>query len=158
MRFFLAAVLALVLGFSARRAEAQVSGNPVITTIAVVGTLGGVATSVGAAVYAIEGRAFDDGWVVGALISSGICGAMTGAIAVEGITSSDGSIAIGIGMLFYAAITIWPAYWVIRTSLSEVDPGDKLEGEYLPEEPVDPFAASRLPQLPATTFSFGGSF
>lgn len=160
MRLVFAAVLALALWLSgsAHRAEAQVSGNPAIVTIAVVGTLGGIASSVGAVVYAVEDRAFDDVWIVSSLISSGICGAMTGAIAVEGFSSGDGGVIGGVGLVFYAALTIWPAYWVVRTSLSEVDPGDKFDGEYLPEEPVDPFASSRLPQLPATTFSFGGTF
>jgi hypothetical protein len=161
MRSLVIAALACSLTAIAEPARAQVRENPAIITVTVLGTLGGVATSVGAIVYAVEQRAFEGPWVVASLFSSAICGAMTVSFAVSGFSESSVGLDTGLGMLFYAAMTIWPTYWTVRGALSDVDPGEKFEGDVVPEETEDPAESLELrsSQLPgAKLFTFGGSF
>lgn len=157
MRLFrVALLLVALLMLRPAPARAEVIDGPVIAVVVGLGNVAALSTSVAAIVYAVDGRAFDDPWVVAALFSSAICGATTVAIGIDGLSQSDGP-GLGIVLALEAALTIWPAYWTVRSALSEVDPGEKFDAEVAPKETRDPENSARLPSVPSH-FSFGGSF
>lgn len=131
-------VLTLASTDIATAGESVVDDNAVIVTTVTLGTLGGLATSISALVYALDGRTFDGGWIVGSLFSSAVCGAMTGAIIAGGIDGrgTSGSLTI-IGTLFFGTLTAWPAYWTVRTAVADVEPGERLEVREVPRRDLE---------------------
>ncbi|MCK6548282.1 hypothetical protein L6R52_20715 [Myxococcota bacterium] len=146
----LVAAAAFALGLAASDAHAAdvISDDPVITSVAVLGTLGGLTTSIAAIVYASEGRTFDDAWVVTSLFTTAICGAMTAAIAMDA-PSTGGAMPI-VGTLFFGTLAAWPAYWTVKSSLADADPGEPFDA------PLDVEPPRVVPDdAPARTLSTG---
>src|SRR5688500_10021648 len=99
--FILIAVLALAPAKSSRAGPVE---GLVPALLVVAGGLGGATTSVAGIVYAMDNRAFDDGWVVGSLFSSAICASTSTALFLDAIGGSGGGGAEFIGVLFFAGI------------------------------------------------------
>jgi hypothetical protein len=140
---------------TANHARAAVIEGPVAGTAVALGTIGGMATSVAAIVYAFDNRAFDTSWVITSLITSAICGSTSVALMVSGDVDSFWGVT---GVMFYAALTIWPGYYVVRTSLSSVDPGDRFDAydtEVAPAPTED--LEEEIEEEPAASLSGGGS-
>jgi hypothetical protein len=143
-----------VLAGAAGEARAEViKGDAVVITTTAIAILGGITTSVAATVYALDGRAFDSGWVIASLLSSSFCAAFSGALIVNSVKSGldAGS---GIGAVVITAIAAWPAYWTIKGALEDVDPGERFEQ---PETSASVAAIDGLPRgvlftLPALRF------
>ncbi|MEQ9498492.1 MAG: hypothetical protein RIT81_16575 [Deltaproteobacteria bacterium] len=154
----MAAVVSATIALAApSSASAQVEGDEVIVTTAVLGTIAGITNAIAVTVYAVEGRALGSGWVVSTLFSTAICGALTTSFIVAA-ARNDG-VGYSIGTLFYALLTVWPGYYVIRSSLSEAEPGEYFDAEVAPDDTEDPIssltpAPRRLPTALAWGFEF----
>lgn len=142
--------LAVLLASSGAEA-AIVRGDAGTMTIAIAGTLGGITTSISAAVYAADGRAFDSGWILASLLSAGVCASISGAMA-KNVASDGGGAPAVTGFLFFAALAAWPAYWSIKTALADVDPGETFEASVIASRSaIDPFA--RIDPRPQPSFA-----
>lgn len=157
----LAVALVSVLALAARdvRAEDVVSDDPVITTAAVLGTLGGLTTSIAAIVYAAEDRTFDDAWVVTSLFTTAICGAMSVAMALDA-PNTGGALPI-IGTMFFGTLAGWPLYWTAKSALADADPGEPFDAPFdvepsvVPDDaPVRTLSSDRALVVPLVAVSF----
>ncbi len=137
---------------SAPQAHAQViDDHPAFIVLVAVGTLGGLANTIGAIIYAVRNRSFDSGWVVPILLSSAICASFAGAIIADMAGSEPTGIGVG-ATIGYLAISLWPAGWLLRSSLSDVEPGERLDP---PLPPPSASNASASLGNGATLFSLG---
>ncbi len=108
-------------------------------SVASVGAVGGLVTSIAAIVYATRGRAFDTPWVVASLFSAALC--VANAI-TAGTSDIDGAVPIAIGV---GAVGAWPLAYTIRSALSEAAPGELFD--------PPPSEAAPLPRR--SSFDFG---
>lgn len=116
--------LLLSLGASVLEGPARAASDEqeaVGITVASVGAIGGLVTSVAAIVYATRGRAFDTPWVVASLFSAAFC--VANAI-TAGTSDIDGAVPIAIGV---GAVGAWPLAYTIRSALSEAEPGEPFD-------------------------------
>ena len=120
----------------------------VIAAAVVLGTIGAVTTGIGAAVYAVEGRAFTTPWVVGSLFSSAICGGMAIALFSE---ADSGAVAVAFALI-YVGLAAWPAAWSIRSALNPAGFGQPLDAP-APLPRPERALADPLPR-PALALSF----
>lgn len=134
------------------RAEVVDGDQPAIIGAVTLGSLAGITTSIAAIVYAARGRSFHTPWVAISMFSIAVTGAMTGALIVDGAQSGM-TAWHGVGILFFAVHTAWPAYFVLRSALSPVEPGAPFDeapaAAWAPAPTRDPFAALARPALPA---------
>jgi hypothetical protein len=119
-------------------------------TLAGAGVVGTIITGIAAAVYAIDGRAFDSGWVFTAIISGALSTGMATALIVDGVRKGVG-LEIAGGVLA-AALTAWPTYWMIKGSLYDVDPGERFETATPKDQPEG--SGARAIALPALSLHF----
>lgn len=159
MRLAIATLAVACAIASPSEAEAEVvAANPAMLAVVTLGTVGGLTSSVGAIVFSLEHRTFTSGWVVTALFSTAICGAMTTALIVEGARGGNGAGGALFGAVFYAAITLWPGYWTVRSALAEAPPGESLDGTPLRKDALDPAREIRphaaFASVPTLSFPF----
>lgn len=150
-------MLALAL-FSAQPAHADsIEGSAVIISVVTLGTIGGLTTTISALVHSLDDRTFESPWVVASLFSAAICGSVTVSLLATGDTGS-GFWGV-VGTFFYAGLTGVPTYWVLRTALADVDPGERFDADVVPAPESDPEAAlERRTVHTASTYSLSWSF
>lgn len=148
-RIFALTLLSLAL---AAPAEASVveGDQPELLVPVVAGSLGGIATSIAAIVYALDDRAFDDAWILGSMFSTAVSGAMFAGF-LANAPNQPGSETL-LGALFFGALTAWPAYWTVKTALAEVEPGERFDSP-LPAGSETPVVDVRPLPSPALTFA-----
>lgn len=151
---------ALALCFVTTPAEAEVvKDHPVYIAAVAAGFFGGLGNSVAAIVYAAQDRSFHSPWVMSTLFSTAVCATFSGTLIYD--SAQSGATPLGIvGTITFLAFAIWPAAWLVRSSLSEVAPGQRFDADVTPEETEDPAEAllPRSPNLPlavpVVAFSF----
>lgn len=109
-----ALVLSLSLLTPANAASPPDGNIPFITSMAAAGAVGGLTTSIAAIVYALDDKPFSKGWSTAAIISAGWAGGMAGSFGYR-ITQPDSDAGSLIAFFFFAAATIWPTYYTIRS-------------------------------------------
>jgi hypothetical protein len=141
----------------AARADA-VEGTAVMVSVVTIGTVGGLATSISTLVHALDRRTFEGPWVVASMFTSAVCGT----VAISFIASGDaGSGGWGVvGTMFYLGLTAVPTYWVIKSALADVDPGERFDADIMPAPEDDPEAALNRRPLPSSSsaYTFTWSF
>ena len=88
--------------------------------VVAAGTLGGLSASIAGIVYAVQGRAFDSGWIVASLVSSAICAAT---VVQLGQTADIEPVAM-VGVVLYSVLGVWPLAWTVRSALGSAAPGE----------------------------------
>lgn len=119
--------LACIAALVALAAPAEAAGlpNEVSFTLYGVGAASGLASTIAAIVYAAQGRSFDSGWVVAALISSALC--LGGAIGLAPFAEDPGAL---VGVIGNVGLAAFPLYWTGRSALAEVPPGAPLDPSF----------------------------
>lgn len=152
----LAVMVGLVAGLAAGArptpARADVlDDQPAIIGAVTIGTLAGITTSIAAIVYSVRGRSFHTPWVAVSMFSIAVTGSMTVALMADGVQSSLTGWHV-LGALFFAAHTVWPGYYVIKSAISPVEPGAPFDAPpaaaWAPAPTQDPFTALSRPPTP----------
>jgi hypothetical protein len=127
MRRTLATLLA-VAGVPATAHAGPVDDHPAIITAVTVGAAGSLATSIGALVYAIQDRSFHSAWIPTTFIAAAISVALSGALIYDAAQSNATIFNVG-GAVLMIALSAWPTAWVLKSSLSDVEPGARFTAE-----------------------------
>lgn len=154
----IAGILALPVAASPAEAEV-IEDHPVYIAAVAAGFAGGLGNSVAAIVYAAQGRSFHSAWVVSTLFSTAVCATFSGSLIYD--SAQTGATPLGVvGMITFLAFSIWPTAWLVRSSISEVGPGQRFDSEVAPPKSEDPVEAlgpkNRSPSaaVPVVAFTF----
>jgi hypothetical protein len=143
-------------------AEAGVADDGVIVSVVTLGTLAGVANTISALVYSLDERSFDVPWIASSLFSSAVCGSMMVSFVVEAAGSGEAGWLIL--SLITGVLTGVPAYWTIKSAISEADPGERFDAPALEAQAQRPLTIDPIGELlprgvrPAVLFPLGGTF
>ena len=155
MRKTLAALTAaIVLAPGPARAEV-INEHPAYWVIVGLGTVGGLANSISAIVYAAQKRSFDTPWIVTTFISTAICAVWTGQLIYDAGDAGATIFNVG-GAFIYAGLTVWPATWALVSSLYDAEPGEHLPAPEPTKDPVEALRprSPRAPVFPIAAFEF----